>query len=191
MLTINTHTPAPRRIGGGLDDPNPRPPQGRRGRLPTPGRERRPAPAPAPKRPSHNRPERLPELTPVRRPLADRVPAGEPPGDYRPPTVELPVVLPSPATASAAAEELAAVRAELAALVPVGDGVGALRLVRMVAAKLAGHGAHCALAINPPRGSLTLDEARARCRAVLDSLRPVERRAVLSLLVADEEEVTR
>lgn len=193
MLTITTHTPAPRRIGGGLDDPNPRSPQGRRGRLPTPGRERRPAPAPerAPRRPTHNRPERLPELTPVRRPHADRVSAGEPPGDYRPPNVELPVVLPSLAIAPAAADELAAVRAELAALVPVGESVGALRLVGMVAAKLAGHGAHCALAINPPRGSLTLDEARARCRAVLDSLRPVERRAVISLLAADEEEVTR
>ena len=192
MLTITTRTPAPRRIGGGLDDPTPRPQQSRRGRLPVPGRERRPAASPErpTRRPTRTRPDRLPDLAPAKRPAANPPTAVRQLPDEGPPSVDLAAVVPT-AGDPAAADELAAVRAELAALVPVGDSVGALRLVRMVAAKLAGHGAHSALAINPPRGSLTLDEARARCRAVLDSLRPLERHAVLSLLTVDVREATR
>ena len=97
--------------------------------------------------------------------------------------------VPEPVLEYDGVDELEAVRAALAAIVPAapaGDVV--LDLVRHVANKLAGHGAHCTAARHPPAGSLTLDEVRARCLALLDTLRPVERQAVLALLAADLDE---
>lgn len=196
MLTINTRPPAARRIGGGLDDPQPPTPRSHRGRLPTPGRERHPSPAP---------------VRPVKRQAstrrAKRADTASPAKQVTPSPPPETTPLPAPAAAislvaatdvelklddgQAVADELAVVRAELAALVPAGDGVTTVRLARMVVTKLAGHGAHCALAINPPRGSLTIDDARTRCLAALDALRPVERHAVLSLITADIREATR
>lgn len=85
-------------------------------------------------------------------------------------------------------DELEAVRAALAAIVPAAPAGDVLDLVRHVANKLAGHGAHCTVALHPPAGSLTLDEVRARCLALLDTLRPAERQAVLALLAADLDE---
>ncbi len=200
MLTINTRTPAPRRIGGGLDDPQPPAPRSHRGRLPTPGRERRPSPGPVrpAKRPTNTRPaKRSDTASPAKQAAAIPTPEATAPPPQ--PAVDASTVPPTITTGvdlgldegQAVADELAFVRAELAALVPAGDSVTTVRLARMVAAKLAGHGAHCALAINPSRGSLTIDEARARCLAALDALRPVERHAVLSLLTADVREATR
>ena len=88
-------------------------------------------------------------------------------------------------TGRAAVEELASVRAVLAPLVPAGATVSTLRLAQAVAAKLAGHGPHCNAAIHPPRGAFTVDEGRARCRAVLDAFDPVERHALLALITHD------
>lgn len=199
MLTITTRPPAARRIGGGLDDPQPPTPRSHRGRLPTPGRERRPSPAPvrpAKRQASTRRAKRADTASP-----AKQVTPGPTPEPATSPPPALAVSAASPAAATGVdlvlddrqgvADELALVRAELDALVPAGDSVTTIRLARMVATKLAGHGAHCALAVNPPRGSLTIDEARARCLAALDSLRPVERHAVLSLITAEVREVTR
>jgi hypothetical protein len=76
------------------------------------------------------------------------------------------------------------VRAALAALVPVGDGVPVVELVRLVAAKLDGHGAHCAVLLNPPRGSLSPECVRVRCASLLLALDPAECRITVGLLVA-------
>ena len=184
---IDTRAPAPRKIGGGLDDPEP---------TTTHGRHR------------IHRPDRIPPgPASSTRPPGNRTPTGHGPsagavqadtgtghGDRTPPCQPAPPLLPirpaEPASAidtltGQAVDELAAVRVTLGALVPVGDTVSTLRLVQMVAAKLASHGPQCAAVINPPRGSITVDEARARCRAVLDVFDPVERHAVLSLLTHD------
>lgn len=199
MLTITTRPPVPRRIGGGLDDPQPPAPRSHRGRLPTPGRERRPSPAPvrpAKRQASTRRVKRADTASPAKQVKPSPTPAA---ATSLPPAVDVRASSPSVAIGvdlvldegQAVVDELAVVRAELAALVPAGDSVTTVRLARMVATKLAGHGAHCALAVNPPRGSLTIDEARARCLAALEALRPVERHAVLSLVTADVREVTR
>ena len=145
MLTINTQTPAPRRIGGGLDDP-----------APTPRTQARRTPA------TSSSPRRRPATAPSTAPR-----------------------LPLPAA------EVAEAVAILAPLVPASAGLPLVRLAHMVAAKLANHGAHCAAAVNPPRGSLAVDEARARCRAILDTFGPVERHAVLALLTHDVRAATR
>lgn len=147
MLTINTHTPAPRPIGGGLDDPTPTPtprPRARRTSTASSSPRRRPATAPS----------TAPQLPLMVAEVADAV-------------------------------------AILAPLVPASAGLPLVRLARMVAAKLANHGAHCAAALNPPRGSLTVDEVRARCRALLDCLPPVERHAALALVTHDVRAATR
>lgn len=199
MLTITTRPPALRRIGGGLDDPQSPTPRSHRGRLPTPGRERRPSPAPvrpAKRQASTRRAKRADTASPAKQVTASPTPEA---ATWPPPALDVGASSPSAATGvdlvfddgKSVADELSVVRAELAALVPAGDSVTTVRLARMVATKLAGHGAHCALAINPPRGSLTIDDARARCLAALDALRPVERDAVLSLLTADVREATR
>lgn len=82
-------------------------------------------------------------------------------------------------------DELETVRASLAALVPGAPSGDVHGLVRHVANKLEGH-RDCHRLIWPPAGSLTLDDVRARCSALLSTLRPVERRAVLSILTAEE-----
>lgn len=88
----------------------------------------------------------------------------------------------------AGVDELETVRVALAAIVPAAPAGDVHDLVCHVANKLAGHGAYCTVALHPPVGSLTLDEVRARCLALLDTLRPVERQAVLALLAADLDE---
>lgn len=80
-------------------------------------------------------------------------------------------------------DELEAVRAALAALVPAAPADDVVALVRHVGHKLEGHGVHCTRALNPPVGSHTIDEVRNRCSALLGALQPHERRAVLALLV--------
>ncbi|MEZ5412060.1 MAG: hypothetical protein R2761_28750 [Acidimicrobiales bacterium] len=142
MLTINTQTPAPRRIGGGLDDPTP-----------TPRTQARRTPA------TSSSPRRRPATAPSTAPQ-----------------------LPLPAA------EVAEAVAILAPLVPASAGLPRVRLAHVVAAKLANH---CAAAVNPPRESLAVDEARARCRAILDAFGPVERHAVLALLTHDVRAVSR
>ena len=62
-----------------------------------------------------------------------------------------------------------------------------LDLVRLVAAKLDGHGAHCAALINPPRGSLSPECVWTRCTALLSALCPAEGRIVVALLAAGVE----
>ncbi len=146
MLTIDTRTPAPRCIGGGLDDAAP---------TPRPGARRTPITAARP-------PRRRPTTT-------------------APAAPELPLE----------AAEVPEAVAILAPLVPGSAGLPLVRLARMVAAKLAGHGAHCAATFNPPRGSLTVDEVRTRCRALLDALAPVERQAALALVTHDMREASR
>lgn len=190
---IDTRAPAPRKIGGGLDDPEPTTTHGRR-RTHRPDRTT-PDQASATRTPGN------------RTPTGYRAPAGTaqadtstghndrtPPGHPRPAPPPIPPAEPAPPTDPAAGhqvDELAAVRATLGRLVPVGDTVSTIRLVQMLAAKLTSHGPHCAAAINPPRGSVTVDEARDRCRAVLDALDPIERHAVLALLTHDVRAATR
>ena len=89
------------------------------------------------------------------------------------------------------AAEVAEAVAILAPLVPGSTGLPLARLAHMVTAKLASHGAHCAAAFNPPRGSLTVDEVRTRCRALLDALSPAERQAALALVTHDTRESIR
>lgn len=196
-LVIDTRAPAPRKIGGGLDDPEPTPTTSRRTtrRHPTtthPRRSRRTDTAPA----ADTRP---PTGHPA---LASQVEADTDSGhDSKDVTGHRTTPAPAPladfdapadrVTGHPEADEAAALRAILATLVPAGETVPTLRLAEMVATKLAHHGAHCAVALNPPRGSLNLDEVRARCRALLDSLPPVERHAVLALLTHDVRAGTR
>lgn len=197
-LVIDTRAPAPRKIGGGLDDPEP-----------TPTTSRRPATRRHPTT-THPRHTRRSATAPV---TSDRPPAGHPApaptveadtdaghenqdvtGHRTTPAPAHPANIDAPAdrvTGHSEADEAAAVRVVLAALVPVGAAVPTLRLAEMVAAKLANHGAHCAAAVNPARGSLTVDEARARCRAILGAFGPVERHAVLALLTHDVRAATR
>jgi hypothetical protein len=162
MLVIDTRAPAPRRVGGGLDSPHPSAETGRhRGRRPrrAPGTDR---PAPPAKVTGRGTAERLPAV------LQSNV-------------VE---VTKEPDTMSC---ELHLVRTALAALLPVSDDVPPLVLVQLLATKLDGHGAHCAVALNPPRGSLSPDYVRARCISLLLALDPAERRIVVALLAATVE----
>lgn len=192
-LVIDTRVPAPRKIGGGLDDPAPTTTIGRR-RIHRPPPTDRTSPGPA-TRPSGVRPP------PGHRTAAgaaqadtgaghdDQTPPGHP--EPAPPSTRSADPASTATPAGQAVDELAAVRDALGELVPVGGTVTTARLVQMVAVKLSSHGPHCAAAINPPRGSLTVDEARGRCRAVLDALDPVERHAVLALLTHDIRAATR
>lgn len=188
---IDTRAPAPRKVGGGLDDPEPTTtsrPRRRRtdpNRTPTTGTHRTSTQPPA----GHRTPAATAEAD-TRTGHDDRTPTGH--AQPAPPATR--PAGPAPTTGAvtgAAAEEVTAVRAALAALVPVGESVSTLRLVQMVAAKLSGHGIGCAAAWHPPRGSLTLDDARARCRAVLDAFDPVERHALLALVTHDVRAATR
>lgn len=164
-LVINTLPAGPRKVGGGLDDPT--------STAGAPSRQVR-------RRDHHPRPSRpTPALAPV--PVAVEP---EPVLEVAAPVVE--VVAEAPAVVDV--DELEAVRVALAALVPAAPSGDVLGLVRHVGHKLAGHGAHCAITLHPPAGSLGVDEVRARCLALLTTLRPVERQAVLALLAADLDE---
>lgn len=94
---------------------------------------------------------------------------------------------PLPLAQAEAAEAVAI----LAPLVPSSAGLPLVRLARLAAAKLAGHGADCAAAINPPRGSLTIDDVRTRRRALFDALTVAERPAALALVTLDVQETLR
>jgi len=196
-LVIDTRAPAPRKIGGGLDDPEPTPTTSRRvaRRHPTtthPLHTRRKDTAPtANDRPPAGHPAPAPTVEADTQNGHDNQDVT---GHRTTPAPACPAIVDAPAdrlTGRPETDEAAAVRAVLATLVPVGATVPTLRLAEMVAAKLACHGAHCAAALNPPRGSLTVDEARARCRAILDAFDPVERHAVLALVTHDVRAATR
>ncbi len=183
MLVVNTQSTPPRRVGGGLDDPSP-PAEPRRPRrtkaVPLSRQVRRPATSPSR--------ESTPPATAVRQPRSRRADR-----DTAVDAARIEPVTPAPIdepghhglvpTQDEAVMELADVRAALQALVPVGDQVPTLRLIQLLAAKLAGH-THCARLINPGP-HVSIDEARSRCRAWLLALDEAERHAVLSLVTAD------
>jgi hypothetical protein len=154
-LVVDTRAPAPRRVGGGLDDPDELSEIRRR-------RNRRTTTQPAVS--DHLTPPRPPAITPHE---------AQP---EEPETIEL------QRSSVVGSDELGLVRQALASVVPASSSSSLVDLVRLVAAKLEGHGAHCAAVVNPPRGSLSPEEVRVRCSALLLALAPVERHAVLGLL---------
>ena len=187
-LVIDTRAPAPRKVGGGLDDPTSthRPA----------GTARAEAGQATRTRPTRRRTPTARRTQPFERAYNapghdDRTQPGHP--EPAPPVDR--EAAPAPAVGvlsdQAAVEDLATIHAALAALVPAGHTLTTPRLVQMVTAKLASHGPHCAANLNPPRGSLTVDEARAQCRAILDAFDPVERHAVLALVTHDVRAATR
>ncbi len=179
VLVLSTRAPAPRPVGGGLDDPAPCTPRRAPESEAQRGYPQRPATAPksGPK-PHVSSP---PPLTPAAEasPCLDRPPR-------RRPIDQSPDMCSTPADAvlrvTTLAHELAAVAEHLAPVVPAPHADPTVEeLARIAAHKLAGH-QDCHEAWHP---SPSLDAVRSQCQTLLRSLCTAEAIAVVTLLGAE------